>query len=186
MCCYNNICRPSIKYKPNVWVMGLWCKGSYVDPAHVRLGTHIINCLMVWLYCCHVWLHTFSFAMCSMLIMTRTQIMMTNWSQMENTTALCRLTDKCNLIYLFIYDDLEMKNRIIKLILKPCMYFSYYLRALAVFDTITLLATLILEFNDLTFDLCLTRRGFLSGHNWVTCKLSRFFRKVYLLYTYDY
>ena len=56
--------------------------------------------------------------------------------------------------------------------------YSYYLRALAIFDSLTLFTTLVVQYNDLLFDLKLLPRGFLYGHTAFTCKICEFMRHV--------
>ena len=52
--------------------------------------------------------------------------------------------------------------------------YSYYLRVLAVTDSLTLVLTAVTWTNDMSYDL--GGNGFLQAHNDVTCKLTEFIR----------
>ena len=54
--------------------------------------------------------------------------------------------------------------------------YSYYIRALAIFDNLTLVVTAILLADDVS--VTYKGRGILTGHNAATCKLSEFLRNV--------
>ena len=57
--------------------------------------------------------------------------------------------------------------------------YTYYLRALAVFDTLTLIVTLVITFNE--FHYAIIGTSYMNGHNWLSCKVSEFLRHVIYL-----
>jgi hypothetical protein len=59
--------------------------------------------------------------------------------------------------------------------------YSYYLRALAVFDSLTLIITTVTTFNSVVFDLSNGMTRYLGWHTTLTCKLSEYLRNVVYL-----
>ncbi|ELU13857.1 hypothetical protein CAPTEDRAFT_209584 [Capitella teleta] len=59
--------------------------------------------------------------------------------------------------------------------------YSYYLRALAVFDSLTLIITTIMTYNSIVYRLSLGTIRYLGWHTTLTCKLSEFLRHVVYL-----